>query len=181
MATLRMIKPQLKLKLKLKWRRELGRFIRFGAVGVSGTLVDFVILGLLKNLLGWPTLAANLVSYSCGIINNYLLTRYWVYPEARSNQSFVQLLKFGLISLIGLGLNNGLVLALEEPAGMLLANPQQGYLPAKLVATGVGLLWNFLANRLWTFGGEVRPASGPKRQGGEDEEKEAGLYEPKAA
>lgn len=138
-------------KSNLRWRNELARFIRFLAVGVSGTLVDFAILSLLKSL-GWPTLPANFVSYSCGIINNYLLTRFWVYPEARAKQNLVQVFQFLLISLTGLLLNNLLVLALERPAGELLGNVAYGFLPAKVIATLIVLLWNFFANRLWTFG-----------------------------
>jgi putative flippase GtrA len=135
-----------------RWRNELGRFIRFLAVGVSGTLVDFAVLSALKYFFGWPTLPANLVSYSCGIINNFLLTRFWVYPETKGRQSFIQLFQFFLISLIGLGLNNVIVIALEGPATKFLANPSYAYIPAKLVATFIVLLWNFFANRLWTFG-----------------------------
>ena len=133
-------------------RAELGRFIRFGAVGVSGTLLDFAVLTILKHFFGWATLPANLVSYSCGINNNYGFTRLWVYPEARGRQNFVQLMQFVLISMIGLGLNNLLVLGLEKPVGNLLHNPAMGYLPAKLIATLLVLLWNFFANRFWTFG-----------------------------
>src|SRR5690349_6335344 len=106
-----------------RWRKELERFIRFMVVGVSGTLVDFAILSALKYFFGWPTLPANLISYSCGIINNFLLTRYWVYPETKGHQKFVQLAQFGLISLIGLSLNNLIVVALEGPATKFLANP----------------------------------------------------------
>ena len=135
-----------------RWRNELERFIRFMVVGVSGTLVDFAILSALKYFFGWPTLPANLISYSCGIINNFLLTRYWVYPETRGRQSFIQLLQFFLISMIGLGLNNLIVVALEGPATKFIANPAYSYIPAKLVATFMVLLWNFFANRFWTFG-----------------------------
>jgi putative flippase GtrA len=149
------------IKSKPQWRKELGRFARFLVVGVSGTLLDFAILSALKYFLGWQTLLANLISYSCGIINNYILTRYWIYPESRSKQSFVQLMQFALISLVGLGLNNALMLALEEPAGKLLSNPAYGYIPAKIIATMIVLLWNFFANRLWTFNKPSQPKNLP--------------------
>jgi putative flippase GtrA len=141
----------LKRKTAARWRVELGRFIRFGLVGVSGTVIDFVILTALKYFWGWATLPANILSYSVGIINNYMLTRHWVYPENR-RQTWLQLAQFASISLVGLGLNNIIVLLLENPLGNLLANPAYGYLPAKIVATAVVLGWNFSANRLWTFG-----------------------------
>jgi putative flippase GtrA len=152
MATVSTLKP----KNAARWRVELGRFIRFGLVGVSGTVIDFVILTALKYFWGWATLPANILSYSVGILNNYLLTRHWVCPENR-RQSWLQLAQFATISLIGLALNNLIVMLLEKPLGNLLANPAYGYLPAKIIATAVVLGWNFSGNRLWTFG-ENRPA-----------------------
>ena len=139
------------LQRKYQWQTELGRFVRFLVVGASGTLLDFAILTLIKHFLGWPTLPANVISYSCGIISNFVLTQWWVYRDAGNKQTFVQLAQFALVSLIGLILNNVLVLALEVPAGNLLHSPANGYLPAKLAATLIVLLWNFFANRFWTF------------------------------
>lgn len=130
-------------------RPELRRFGRFLMVGLSGTLVDLVVLSLLKHFLGWPTIIANILSYSVGILNNYLLNRLWVYPETKNQQSAVQLLQFCLISLIGLALNNLLVWLLEPLFGQFVGD--YSYLPAKFVATAFVLIWNFGANRLWTF------------------------------
>jgi putative flippase GtrA len=130
---------------------ELGRFFRFGLVGASSTLLDFAVLSTLKYFFGWATLPANIISYSCGTINSYILNRYWVYPEIRNRQNFVQFLQFVLINIIGLGLNVLLVTLLEKPAGQLLGNAAYGYLPAKIAATLIVFLWNFFANRFWTF------------------------------
>ncbi len=131
--------------------KEIQRFLRFGLVGISGTLVDFIILTLLKELLHLPTLTANTISYSCGIINNFILNRLWTFPEARQARIATQFIRFTLVSLVGLALNDLLVTWLEVPLGALLNSPEQGYLPAKLAATAVVLAWNFIGNRLWTF------------------------------
>ncbi len=144
---------------KAQTNPEFGRFIRFAVVGLSGTLLDLIILTALKFFFHWPTLPANIVSYSCGIINNYLLNCFWVYPEARVNNSLTRLAQFILVSLSGLILNNVLVLALEAPLGKLIASSANAYLPAKILATGVVLVWNFLINRLWTFGKITRQPS----------------------
>jgi putative flippase GtrA len=93
-----------------------------------------------------PTLAANIVSYSAGILNNYYWNRRWTFSNRQSAAWMVQLMQFALVSLVGLGLNSMLVVWMEEPVGLL---------PAKLLATGAVLLWNYNANRVWTFG---RPA-----------------------
>lgn len=137
--------------IKVKLHSEAGHFIRFAAVGLLSTLLDFVILTALKNWFSWPTLPSNIISYSCGILNSYVLTRFWVYPEAKKHGTARQMMQFIIVSLIGLALNNILVLALEIPAGKLLHNLSYGFIPAKVVATGVVFLWNFFANRFWTF------------------------------
>lgn len=129
---------------------ETRRFLRFLVVGVSGTLLDFSLLILLK-LAGLPTLAANSLSFLAGVANNYTWNRRWTFADRPSAGWLAQFVRFTLISLAGLALNNLIVLALEAPLGALFGQPQWGYLPAKALATGIVLFWNFFANRRWTF------------------------------
>jgi len=134
-----------------KRKKEIKRFARFLVVGLSGTILDFAILTALKMLVGMATLPANVISYSAGVINNFTLNRLWTFSEARDNQWYVQFWKFVLINVGAVALNSLIVLALEKPLGVLLHNSEQGYLPAKVVATGIVFFYNFMANRLWTF------------------------------
>ena len=144
--------------------REMARFIRFFAVGMSGTLVDFAVLTLLKQVFGVPTLPANVVSYTAGAINNFWLNRTWTFSGEHRASVYVQFAQFLLISLIGLTLNTFITHGLEQPMGALIHNPTFGYIPAKIAATLIVLFWNFMANRLWTFRGVVLPAA-PGRMG----------------
>lgn len=136
--------------LALHKSSEANRFLRFLTVGSLGTLLDFGLLTLLKPA-GVPTLPANSLSYSAGIINNFILNRRWTFAGAPNAPWSIQLLQFALVSLSGLALNSGLVFLLEAPLGGLLGRPEWGYLPAKVIATGIVVLWNYLGNRLWTF------------------------------
>lgn len=128
-------------------RRRVGRFL---VVGVSGTALDFVLLTLLK-VAGLATLAANTLSFSAGIVNNFLLNRWWTYADARTKSVGVQFGQFALVSLIGLLLNNAIMLLLEAPLDSLLQGASWSYLVAKILATAVVIVWNFVANRYWTF------------------------------
>ncbi len=145
------------------FEKELARFIRFGTVGASSTFLDFLVLSSLIHFLNWPTLPANLVSYSLGTLNSYLLCTYWVFAEDKSQNKLVRLLQFILINLVGLALSNFLILTLEQPLGDMLKQPQMGYLPAKMAATLVVFFWNFFANRFWTFGRSNQVAVAPVR------------------
>jgi putative flippase GtrA len=131
--------------------REVERFVRFAVVGGVGTVVDFTILVVLKEVVGLPLLLANTTSYLAGVANNFTLNRLWTYPEARAKAVWRQFAQFLMVSTAGLILNNLIVSLLAEPLGDLLNMQDTGYIAAKVLATGIVVFWNFTANRLWTF------------------------------
>ena len=130
--------------------KEIERFSRFLAVGAVGTLLDFSLLTLLK-LAGLPTLLANSLSFTAGLVNNFTWNRLWTFGDAIQPDWRRQLVQFTAVSLVGLALNNLIVLSLEGIFGVMLNQPDWGYLPAKVIATGVVVFWNYFANRMWTF------------------------------
>ena len=132
-------------------QRETERFIRFALVGGTGTIVDFGLLFLLKEVFGLPLLVANTLSYLAGVANNFTLNRLWTYPESRSKAIWRQFTQFLTVSTAGLLLNNLVVTSMATPLDDLLHLENTGYLAAKVLATGIVLFWNFTANRLWTF------------------------------
>ncbi len=132
-------------------RKEIRRFVRFAIVGMTGTLVDFGVLVVLKELGQLPVLLANTLSYTAGITNNFTLNRLWTYPDARGKWVWTQLGQFFAISAMGLLFNDGIVWLLGEPLGLLINRPQMSYIAAKVVATLSVITWNFFVNRYWTF------------------------------
>lgn len=130
--------------------KEFLRFSRFLAVGAAGTILDFSLLALLK-LAGLPTLFANSLSFTAGLVNNFIWNRSWTFADGMQSDWRKQMAQFTVVSLIGLALNNIILLSLEEMLGSLLHQPAWGYLPAKVAATGVVVFWNYFANRSWTF------------------------------
>ena len=130
-------------------KNEVTRFARFLTVGAVGTLLDFSILTLLK-LAGMPTLAANSLSFTAGLFNNFTWNRLWTFADAVKSDWRRQLAQFTLVSLVGLALNNLIVLSLEGIFSLWI-DAQWAYLPAKVIATGMVVFWNYFANRTWTF------------------------------
>jgi putative flippase GtrA len=131
--------------LSLRWT-----VARFMTVGAVGTVLDVGGFALLHTALGLPALPANVLSYSLGILNNYLLHRRWTYAGRPAKSARVQFLQFLAVSLSALALNTALVLLLTAAFAPSLPAAYAGLL-AKLCATGVGLGWNFLLNNFWTF------------------------------
>ncbi len=127
------------------------RFVKFCTVGMSGTVVDFGILTALKELAHMPTLPANIISFSTAMVNNFIWNYLWTFRDIRGKKISLVFIQFAVISAIGLGLNSAIVVLLEHPLNSLFTRPNTGYLAAKFIATVAVLLWNFFANRFWTF------------------------------
>ena len=127
------------------------RFAKFCAVGMSGTVVDFGILTALKELVHMPTVPANTISFSTAMVNNFIWNYIWTFRDIRGKKISLVFIQFAVISIIGWGLNTLVVWSLEHPLDFLFTRPNTGYLAAKFVATVAVLIWNFSANRFWTF------------------------------
>ena len=143
-------------------RKELHRFLKFSAVGVTGTIVDFGLLYVGHVLLGLPLSVANTISFTTAVINNFVWNRYWTYPDSRSKPVHRQLGQFFVVNIAGWAINTGILLSLNHPLTMLAvrlfashlgtaAIEKLGYNLAKLAATAVVLFWNFFVNRFWTY------------------------------
>ena len=141
--------------------RERNRFLRFAGVGVIGAVVDFSTMNLLTSLLHLPLVVAGTISFITAVINNYLWNRFWTYPDSRSKHAFRQLGEFSIISVIGLAirvpilkLGEPLVLKMlnQAPAALTILKPET--IAKNLVlalAIVIVMLWNFFANRYWTY------------------------------
>lgn len=136
--------------------KEAERFFKFLVVGTIGFIVDFGSLTFLVEVLGLVPVLANTFSFSAAVVSNFSLNRYWTYPDSRSKRRRIQIIQFALVSIIGLTINNLILVALQGPFAALLAAVNAppaigGYMPAKMVATVVVLFWNFFVNRYWTY------------------------------
>ena len=130
--------------------KEILRFARFLTVGALGTLLDFALLAALKYA-GIATILANSFSFTAGVANNFTWNSRWTFADRRNEDGSARFFQVLLGSLVGLTLNNIIVLLLEAPLGAFIGNADLGYAPAKVIATGVVVFWNYFANRNWTF------------------------------
>jgi len=135
-----------------RYRIEVLRFLKFSAVGVLGTVIDLGLLNILVRMAGWPLLAANSLSFTCAVLSNFTWNRVWTYPESRERPVTTQLPQFLLVNIIGLAMNNLVLLGLHGVFRRFVPDPYD-YNLAKMCATGFVLFWNFFANRFWTYRG----------------------------
>jgi putative flippase GtrA len=148
-------------------QKEFTRFIKFCGVGILGAVIDFGVLNLLIQLLGFSKVVANSFSFTAAVISNFVWNRLWVYPETKSDPLRKQFVQFLVVNVAGLFINTAIfylsdrwVLGetglLAGSVGLLalaigMAHFDLAYNGAKVIATGVVLFWNFFVNRLWTF------------------------------
>lgn len=141
--------------------KETKRFFKFAFVGALGSVTDFSLLFFLVEVVGLVPFIANGFSFSAAVLQNFLLNRWWTFPESRTHSKRRLMLKFALVSIVGLGINLAVFLIVDQSLrpfwNDLFSNTEVGfrasYLFAKLFSIGVVLFWNFAANRLWTFKG----------------------------
>ncbi|MEC4818653.1 MAG: glycosyltransferase [Scytonema sp. PMC 1069.18] len=124
----------------------VGRFIRFGLVGLSGVFVDMVVLYLLSDptTLGLPLTRSKIIAGEVAIFNNFLWNDMWTFADVSSQQQesrqrCLRFLKFNTVCLAGLVLN---VLVLNLVFNFIIPNR---YI-ANLIAIAVATVWNFWVN-----------------------------------
>ncbi|MEH2160689.1 MAG: glycosyltransferase [Nostoc sp.] len=124
----------------------VGRFLRFGLVGLSGVFVDMAILYLLSDptTLAWPLTRSKIIAGEIAILNNFFWNDAWTFADVSARQQEWQqrlkrFLKFNTICLAGLILN---VLILNLVFNFLIPNR---YI-ANFIAIAIATVWNFWIN-----------------------------------
>ncbi len=143
-----------------KYKKDIGHFIKFLAVGVINFFVDFGVLSLLNVVLGWPLVLSNIISYTCGVINSFVFNRYFTFKMKLKFFSIRHIrlknrtihpiflssdfIKFIFVNLVSLGVNTLAVYILGDLYGL----PN---IIAKVIATGFSFIVNFAGNKLLVF------------------------------
>lgn len=125
---------------------ELKRFVTFCLVGLTGVGVNEGLLWILNQFAGLPILLASILSVEAAIISNFTLNDLFTFRDRRtaSNPWLLRLVKFNLVSLVGLGINTGTLLFFSNVVGIY-------YLIANLIGIAIAMLFNYLLNSWWTW------------------------------
>jgi len=133
-------------KIRQKIKFPLGRFLRFGLVGISGVFIDMALLYLLSDptTLALPLTRSKIIASEIAICNNFFWNDIWTFADVSQEQMGLRqrvkrFLKFNLICLAGLAIN---VIVLNLIFNYLIPNR---YL-ANLIAIAVATIWNFWVN-----------------------------------
>jgi len=78
------------------------------------------------------------IAFCLAVVNNFILNRLWTYPDSRSKSLLAQVVQFGLVSLVGLGINLVVFRWVDNLALQRLGNVLALY-TAQCAAVGVAL------------------------------------------
>jgi putative flippase GtrA len=120
----------------------LVQFVKFGIVGVSNTLLTFIVYTLLLKVFGVWYLAASAIGFIVGATNGFLLNRRWTFA-GHVGDAYTPL-RWAVVQSGGLGINLILLYLLVHDAHL-------DKLLAQALATIVVTITTFLINRAWTF------------------------------
>jgi putative flippase GtrA len=120
------------------------QLFKFGLVGASGYVINLAVFALLDQALGVHHLVAAVLSFCVAVTNNFLLNRHWTF-EATAGHAGFQAARFFAVSVMALGVNLILLYVLVDVAGA-------AELPSQAVSVALAMPFNFIGNKLWTFG-----------------------------
>lgn len=134
----------------------LGQFIRFAVIGVVNTGIDFGILNVLVWITGITAgsglIPLNIISFTVAVINSYFLNKYWAFRDKSSGQDTRKFTIFLAVSIVGALINTATVTGIATYVSPLFdLSPQLWVNVAKVVATGLSLIWNFVGYKFFVF------------------------------
>jgi len=138
------------------WVTRSKTFVKFGMVGFTGTIIDFVIYNLCISGLGFLPALAKAISTMVAILNNFTWNNRWTFRHRRTTSSVWQRLGlFQLVSLGGLAAGGVMVQVLHATYGdgsVHFLFLDVAYYNLYFLATiPVVMIWNFLMNHHFTW------------------------------
>jgi dolichol-phosphate mannosyltransferase len=122
------------------------RFPTFLSVGLVGLFTTFAGTVILYHHVRLPLWLASSISIQLAILVNFTLNSLVTWRDRRGGNQARRFLTFEAISLVGLGINEAILLTCVSQFHLY-------YLLGLLFGSGVASVWNYLANHNWTFAG----------------------------
>jgi len=138
------MKKQINLLFVKKSNKILIQLFRYTFVGGLAFIVDFGLLFFLKEVFSIHYILSATLSFIAGLLVNYFISICWVFTDSKNKNRKIEFLYFGLIGLIGLGLNDILIWFFTDRIGIY-------YLISKIITAVLVYLWNFFARRYLLF------------------------------
>ncbi len=145
------VRPHLRFFHGLRRPANWLQLVRFAIVGASGFAVNLVVYAFLVKPVGIEYLVAEAAAWIVAGVNNFFWNRHWTF-KARHGEIPGQAVRFLLVSLAALGINEIVLRSLVEVGGL-------DKVLAEALALAAATPFNFLGNKLWIFKTDVYSGS----------------------
>ncbi len=119
------------------------QFVRFCVVGIFNTIIDYGVYLFFSRSIGLFFLYANMLAILVAMTFSFFVNKYWTFNNFEKKIKS-QSAKFFLIGIVYFFLYNIIFYIGVHNLNMY-------DLLAKVIAIVIGLSWNFMANKYWTF------------------------------
>jgi putative flippase GtrA len=116
------------------------QFFRYVFVGGTAAVANIGMLVFCREIFGWHYLVANLFGFMAGLVTNYALCKFFVFTGEISIPKAGEFFIYCIISAISLLIDTLLLWLFIQVFGI-------HYLAGKIIATGIGFLWNFFGRK----------------------------------
>jgi len=140
-------------------KKLMEQIIKFGFVGVLCFLIDFAISTGLFHLLirgttrNTATAVGGFFGFTISVVVNYILSMKFVFERKEDMSRKKEFVIFVILSLIGLGLNESLLLACsagyEASSFLKVFNDTLWFAVSKIFATAVVMVYNFISRKIF--------------------------------
>ena len=132
------------------------QFWRYAIIGLINTAIDFLVLNLLSYITGIyegnGLIPLNVISFTVAVTNSYFMNKKWAFKDAAFGDAGKKFSLFLLVSIIGAILNTTVVRFVSTNIDPMFGLSQELWLNvAKVLATGLSLVWNFTGYKLLVF------------------------------
>lgn len=136
-------------------KKLIEQILKFAVVGGVSFVVDFLVYGVSCNILGIHYIISGVLGFVISVIVNYLLSMRFVFVSKGDMSKGSEFVVFVILSLIGMVLNSVILFVCIDVIYMHwmwlqnLINIDVMNLTAKIVATGVVMVYNFISRKIF--------------------------------
>lgn len=127
---------------KLKNNKLFQQIFKFGVVGGIAFVIDYGIMVISKELLGFSILLSAGLGFTISVIFNYIASVKWVFDVNKEKDEKKNFILFMIFSVIGL-----IITELIMFVGTNIINIS--YLIVKIAATAIVMVFNFITRKLF--------------------------------
>lgn len=142
--------------VRFLWDKLIGYALKFGVVGLVGYTIDVTVFNLLRlGLLGdehffQGPIGAKIVSVTLATIVTWFGNRYWTFREHRRANFLLELVEFGAIQVVGLGI--GLLCLWISHYVLGFTSLVADNISSNIIGVGIATAFRFLMYRFWVYG-----------------------------